>query len=137
MTRLAFDPHLPLGLITGLALIAILITAYGFYAGARGAWARGWAFAILLFALAGPILVHENHVPLPDVVALVMDRSQSMGIGDRLPQAEKALAQDWQKAFVFFKHEDDAAARGPQLAESFNEIVRQEVRLKEEEAVLV
>jgi len=93
MTRLAFDPHLPLGLITGLALIAILITAYGFYAGARGAWARGWAFAILLFALAGPILVHENHVPLPDVVALVMDRSQSMGIGDRLPQAEKALAQ--------------------------------------------
>ncbi len=93
MTRLAFDPHLPLGLITGLALIAILITAYGFYAGARGAWARGLAFAILLFALAGPILVHENHVPLPDVVALVMDRSQSMGIGDRLPQAEKALAQ--------------------------------------------
>jgi len=93
MTRLAFDPHLPLGLITGLALIAILITAYGFYAGARGAWARGWAFAILLFALAGPILVHENHVPLPDVVALVMDRSQIMGIGDRLPQAEKALAQ--------------------------------------------
>jgi hypothetical protein len=93
MTRLAFDPHLPLGLIAVLALIAILITAYGFYAGARGAWARGLAFAILLFALAGPILVHENHVPLPDVVALVMDRSQSMGIGDRIPQAEKALAQ--------------------------------------------
>ena len=93
MTRLAFDPHVPLALIAVLALVALGLTAYGFYAGARGAWARGLAFAILLFALAGPMLVHENHVPLPDVVAVIMDRSQSMGIGDRLPQAEKALAQ--------------------------------------------
>jgi hypothetical protein len=93
MTRLAFDPHVPLALIAVLALVALGLTAYGFYAGARGAWARGLAFAILLFALAGPMLVHENHVPLPDVVAVILDRSQSMGIGDRLPQAEKALAQ--------------------------------------------
>ncbi len=60
---------------------------------ARGAWARGLAFAILLFALAGPLLVHENHAPLPDVVAVVMDRSQSMGLGHRTADAEKALAQ--------------------------------------------
>jgi hypothetical protein len=93
MTRLAFDPHVPVVLIALLALAALGLTAYAFYAGARGAWARGLAFAILLFALAGPMLVHENHVPLPDVVAVVIDRSQSMGIGDRLSQAEKALAQ--------------------------------------------
>ena len=93
MTRLAFDPHVPLMLIGLLALAALCLTAYGFYVRARGSWARGLAFAILLFALAGPMLVHENHVPLPDVVAVIMDRSQSMGIGDRLPQAEKALAQ--------------------------------------------
>ncbi len=93
MTRLAFAPQLPLALIAVLALIALLITAYGFYAGARGAWARGLAFAILIFALCGPMLVKENHAPLPDVVAVVMDRSQSMGIGDRAAEAEKALAQ--------------------------------------------
>jgi hypothetical protein len=93
MTRLAFDPHVPLALIVILALAALGLTAYAFYAGARGAWARGLAFAILIFALTGPMLVHENHVPLPDVVAVVMDRSQSMGIGERIPQAEKALAQ--------------------------------------------
>ena len=46
--------------------------------------------------------------------------------------ANKVLAQDWQKAFVFFKHEDDAAARGPQLAASFNEIVSREASPKEE-----
>src|ERR1019366_1858178 len=92
MTRLAFDPHLPLALIVALTLIAVLITAASFYLRARGAWARGLAFAILLFALAGPVLVKENHAPLPDVVAVVMDRSQSMNVGDRAAQAEKALA---------------------------------------------
>jgi hypothetical protein len=92
MTRLAFDPHLPLALIGALALIALLITAGSFYLRARGAWARGLAFAILLFALAGPVLVKENHAALPDVVAVVMDRSQSMNIGGRAAQADKALA---------------------------------------------
>jgi hypothetical protein len=93
MIRLAFDPQIPLGLIAALAFAAFAITAYGFYARARGAWARGLAFAILIFALCGPMLVKENHAPLPDVVALVMDRSQSMGIGDRIAQGERALAQ--------------------------------------------
>ena len=37
--------------------------------------------------------------------------------------AEKVLGQKWKKAYVFFKHEDDAAARGPMLAESFNKLV--------------
>ena len=92
MTRIAFDPHLPLALIGALAAIAVLITAVSFYLRARGAWARGLAFAILLFALAGPVLVKENHAALPDVVAVVMDRSQSMNIGDRAAQADKALA---------------------------------------------
>ena len=93
MTRLAFDPQLPLVLLVLLALAGLAITAYGFYVGARGAWARGLAFAILIFALAGPMLVKENHAPLPDVVAVVMDRSQSMDIGNRAAQADKALAQ--------------------------------------------
>ena len=93
MTRLGFDPHVPFALLLAFAVIAVVITAYSFYARARGAWARGLAFAVLLFVLAGPILVKEVHSPLPDVVAVVMDRSQSMGLGDRTAQAEKALAQ--------------------------------------------
>ena len=91
MTRLAFAPQIPLSLIGALVLVALLITAYAFYARARGAWARGLAFAILVFALCGPVLVKENHAPLPDVVAVVMDRSQSMGIGNRSAEADKAL----------------------------------------------
>jgi uncharacterized protein YecE (DUF72 family) len=37
--------------------------------------------------------------------------------------ADKVLGQEWKKAFVFFKHEDDEAARGPQLAARFNDLV--------------
>ena len=71
---------------------ALAITGFGFWRGARGAWARGLAFAILLFALAGPLLVKETHAALPDVVALVIDRSQSMGIGNAPPRPTAALA---------------------------------------------
>jgi len=92
MTRLAFAPHIPLWLLAGLAAAAALIVLYGIIARARGSWARGLAFAALLFVLAGPVLVREQHAPLPDVVALVMDRSQSMTVGDRQAQADRALA---------------------------------------------
>ncbi len=92
MTRLAFDPHIPLALLLVLIVAALAITIFGIWRGARGALMRGLAFAILLFALAGPILVKETHAPLPDVVALVVDRSQSMGVGDRSAQAATALA---------------------------------------------
>ena len=78
MTRLAFAPLIPLSLLTALVVaIALLITVYRLYARARAArWRAGLAFAMLLFALAGPILVNENacaparrggdgHRPLP------------------------------------------------------------------------
>jgi hypothetical protein len=91
MTRLAFDPHIPLLLLALLAATALAITVFSVWRGARGALIRGLAFAILLFALAGPILVKETHAPLPDVVAVVVDRSQSMGVGNRTAQASAAL----------------------------------------------
>lgn len=93
MTRLAFAPVIPLSVLTVLIALALLVTLYGFATRARGAWARGLAFAVLLFALAGPMLVKEKHAPLPDVAVIVTDRSQSMGLGKRAAQAEAARAQ--------------------------------------------
>lgn len=93
MTRLDFAPVLPLPLLYALAAVALLVVAYAFYRRVRGAWARGLAFAILLFALAGPLLVREQRAPLPDVAVIVTDRSQSMGLGTRGAQAEAARAQ--------------------------------------------
>ncbi|HEY1877759.1 MAG TPA: hypothetical protein VGG66_09820, partial [Rhizomicrobium sp.] len=93
MTRLAFAPLIPMPLLTALAVIALLITAYALFTRARGALARGLAFAVLLFALSGPLLVREKHAPLSDVAVIVTDRSQSMSLGGRAAQAESARQQ--------------------------------------------
>jgi hypothetical protein len=93
MTRLAFAPVIPLSALAVLIALALLITLYGFAVRARGAWARGLAFTVLLFALAGPMLVKEQHAPLNDVAVIVTDRSQSMALGKRAAQAEAARAQ--------------------------------------------
>ena len=47
----------------------------------------------MLAALANPLLVREVRQGLPDVVALVIDRSQSMRVGARAEQAEETLAK--------------------------------------------
>jgi len=39
---------------------------------------------------------------------------------------ERILAQDWERAFVFFKHEDDAG--GAEMAMRFNELIDSEVK---------
>lgn len=41
--------------------------------------------------------------------------------------AEKVLAQNWERAFVFFKHEGEAA-KGPELAMRFQELVDSRVK---------
>ena len=88
--HIAFAPAVAPGLLAALIALAVLITLYGFAMRARGTWARGLAFAILLAWLAGPLLVRETHAPLPDVAVIVTDRSQSMSIGERARQAEAA-----------------------------------------------
>jgi uncharacterized membrane protein len=93
MTRLAFAPVIPVEWLSALIVVAALITLYGMYMRARGAWARGLAFAVLLFALAGPLLVKEKHAPLDDVAVIVTDRSQSMTLGKRSQQADAARAR--------------------------------------------
>ena len=93
MTRLAFAPVIPVSLLTALAVVALLLTAYALFMRAKGAWARGLAFAVLIFALAGPLLVKEKRAPLPDVAVIVTDRSQSMSLGKRAQQTETARTQ--------------------------------------------
>jgi hypothetical protein len=93
MTQLDFAPHIPMPFFWALVGVCILVAAYGFYARARGAWARALVLAVALFVLAGPLVVHETHVPLRDVALIVVDRSQSMQVGNRLAQENAALAR--------------------------------------------
>jgi hypothetical protein len=89
---IVFAPHIPTALLGVVIAIAILFVAYGFVIGARGSWARGLALLALVLALANPLMVRENREPLSDVAAIVVDHSQSMGIGTRKADADKAAA---------------------------------------------
>jgi hypothetical protein len=85
-----FAPHVPMWLLWAFGGLAVVVTLYAFLQRARGAWARGIAFAIVLLALANPLIVHETREPLSDVVALVIDKSQSMGVNTRTADAARA-----------------------------------------------
>ncbi len=88
-----FAPHVAPWLLWTLVALAAVITLYLFIARASGAWVRGLALALLLAALANPLMVRETREGLPDVVALITDHSQSMGINGRRQQADAAAAE--------------------------------------------
>jgi hypothetical protein len=66
--------------VSGIAVLAWL--AYIFLRG-RAWLTRGLGLTLLAAALSNPSLVHEEREPLPSVAAVVLDRSESMDIGDR------------------------------------------------------
>jgi len=90
---LDFAPHLSPALMWVLVAASVALTALAFALRARGAWARGVALAIVLLALANPLIVHEAREGLPDVVALVVDHSQSMDTRGRRAEADAAAEQ--------------------------------------------
>lgn len=88
--RIGFDPFPGWPLLWGL--VAITALAWLTYIFLRGrAWlTRGLGLTLLTAALSNPSLVHEEREPLPSVAAVVLDRSESMEIGDREAAARKA-----------------------------------------------
>ena len=89
---IAFAPHLSLWLLSAFGGIAFAILGLSLYKRANGAIPRAIALAIILLALANPLIVKETREGLSNIVALVIDRSQSMDIGTRRADADKALA---------------------------------------------
>jgi hypothetical protein len=87
---IAVSPFVPWPAIYALATAALVISAALVWRGVRSAWLRGLSMALLLVALCDPNLVQENRRPLKDIVALVVDRSESQGIGERPQQTDKA-----------------------------------------------
>src|SRR5437870_1411994 len=85
-----FAPHVALGWIVLIAVIAAALTSYTLWRRARGAIARAAAFAIACIVLANPLVVRERREPLPDIVALVVDHSSSMNLNHRRADADKA-----------------------------------------------
>ncbi|WP_426235209.1 hypothetical protein [Pararhizobium sp. DWP1-1-3] len=89
---LDFQPLLPWPFIAVLALIAILLSALGFWRGVRGAAFRTAALAALILAVANPVFFQEEREPLSTIVGVVVDRSQSQDNAGRRAMTDAALA---------------------------------------------
>lgn len=88
--RLSFEPFLGWPLFWALA--GLTAAAWIAYIALRGrAWlTRALGLLLLCAALLNPSLVHEEREPLPSVVAVILDRSESMQFGDRQKAAQAA-----------------------------------------------
>ena len=95
---LRFEPVVPLWVIAALAALCLLALLPAVLRQARGTVWRGLAFAVLLSWLAGPRLVQETRDTMPDIGLFVIDKSDSMRVGDRATLRDAALASLAQQA---------------------------------------
>src|SRR5579875_543915 len=87
----ATSPLLPWWAIVAFGAAAAILIAYGLWRRARGAALRLLAALALAAIAINPSLVEEKRAPQHDVVAVVVDDSQSMTIGQRRQLAATAL----------------------------------------------
>ena len=92
MLSIAFAPMLSWFILAGLAAIALVFAGFGLWRKARGTSLRLLTAAVLLAAMANPVLVEQERILNKDVVAIVVDESASQKIGDRAKQTEDAVA---------------------------------------------
>ena len=85
-----FDPLIPLPLLIGLAVLAVLGVLLAVWRGLSGWALRGLAAAVVLAALAGPSYQTEDRAPLSDIVLLLEDESASQRLADRADQTDTA-----------------------------------------------
>ena len=78
-----FSPLVPLPVLAGIAILAVLVVVPGLVRRMRGGWLRAAAATALLAALANPVLLNEEREPLSTVVAVVVDRSASQTLDGR------------------------------------------------------
>jgi hypothetical protein len=100
-----FHPLISWPLLGGLAALGLLLLLLLLWRARRGALLRGVAYALLLLALANPQFKREQREPLNDVVAVVVDDSQSQGVADRVQRTDQ-LAQELQAKLAKIPHLD-------------------------------
>jgi len=91
MTSVVWNPLIPWSFLLGLALAGLALWGVSAWRRARGHGWRLLVLAALLAGLANPRLEVEQRRLLPDVALVVVDETQSQGIGQRRAQTEAAL----------------------------------------------
>ncbi|MDF1719839.1 MAG: hypothetical protein P1U65_04110 [Minwuia sp.] len=89
--QIAFEPLIPLSILTPLAILAVLLVLFGLFRRARGTAIRFLLLTILFGVLAGPTLLEEERRYHDDVALVVVDRSASQSLDRRADQTDVAL----------------------------------------------
>jgi uncharacterized membrane protein len=89
-TGIASDPLLALPWLIGLSLLVGLVWLVASWRGMRAPVSRGLALLALLVALWNPSVVREVREALPAIVAVIVDRSESMALSGRTDGATAA-----------------------------------------------
>ncbi len=89
---ISFSPLVPAYILWAAAAAAFVISLLIVFGRTRGALVRTIALALFVLALANPSLTREDRDPLTSVAVVVVDKSPSQEVGDRLKQTEAARA---------------------------------------------
>ena len=92
LDALLFDPLLPLWFMVALALAVLGALALAAFRRLAGWPYRGFAVICVFLALLNPSLKTEERQAEADIVLVVVDRSSSQRLSDRVAQTEAALA---------------------------------------------
>lgn len=94
----AFAPLVPWPVLIALAGLAALLAVVLAFARPRGASFRAVALTLLILALSNPSLTREERERLPNVLAVVVDKSASQKIDGRAERTAAALADVTERA---------------------------------------
>ena len=83
-----FLPFVSWPVLWALALFGVLLFALLLWRAQRGAVLRALSYALLLLAIANPHLKQEDRQPLNDVLAVVVDDTQSQSVAGRDQRTE-------------------------------------------------
>jgi hypothetical protein len=100
-----FLPFVSWPVIWALAAFGVVLFALLLWRARRGALLRALAYAMLLLAIANPHLKQEDREPLNDVLAVVVDDTQSQAIAGRDPRTE-AIRKDLEERLKTFPNLD-------------------------------
>jgi len=84
-----FLPFVPWSVLWALAAVGAVLLALLFWRSRRGVILRLLTYALLLLAIANPQLKQEDREPLSDVLAVVIDDSQSQAIAGRTARTDE------------------------------------------------
>jgi hypothetical protein len=90
--NMTFAPLVPAAVLWAAVGLAVVVAALSALQGARGAWLRILALALVALALANPSFSREDRAGLPSVAVVVVDKSPSQDFDERQAQAEAARA---------------------------------------------